>query len=357
MKATLVVPRFDRHFVTRSLFGFAAVVFLVLSMAPIDAAHANDRQYRALMARYFLQNHQAIPLNNNGNVKSGDVLKLPEEATYVPRSVCYDLGRVNYNTVKSEFIKTSFDIASEIGGGIPTHKIAEIEAELGGKLQTDTSIQLDPLSEEGPPKGYLLLQTPKPDPHCDIVRNILRGSAKDFILVTRVFHGQQSAEAGFTVSGNAGVTASVKEPKIKAILGGAPNVHLKISGSNGTLRISRTPDDQSLAVQSAFLSPREFARVYLQSHSNSAYDLEVLVEEYVTGTEPDVLAKIQLRLQIALKEMGLLFSSAKAMYSAAFSGDGAIPYERAIGDIPPNRWQAYAVVAAANEIAAEQPPR
>ena len=49
------------------------------------SARANQQQLQALLAKYLIANHQAIPLHNNGSVKSDDVLKMPEEATYLSR--------------------------------------------------------------------------------------------------------------------------------------------------------------------------------------------------------------------------------------------------------------------------------
>jgi hypothetical protein len=334
----------------------AAAAFAIPIMLQATAAEASQKQYRALMARFFLQNHQAIPLHNNGNVRSGDVLKLPEEATYVPRQTCYDFGPVAYTTLKSEFIKTSFEIAGEAGGSAAVQKIVEIEAELGGKLQTETSILLDPLSQEQPPKGIVSLQTPKPNKDCDIIRSILSGSGKDLVLVTRVFHGKEIAQASFAISGNANISAAIKEARIKAILGGSPDVHVKVSSSSADLQLSKSPDQLSLAIQSAVIKPQQLARIYLQSQSNNKYQLEVLVEEYVTGSGPDVLKEIEWRLKTALEELGLYFKSLTSLYSSVFSGDGAIPLERASADIPPEYWRAFAVVAAAHEIVGE-PPR
>jgi len=134
-----------------------------------SSATANQQQLQATVAKHFLQNHQAIPLHNNGNVKSGDVLHLPEEATYVSRSKCYDLPAVRYTSLKSEFIRTTSELAAEAGGEIPADKIAQIEAQVGGKLIRSNLIILDPLSQEEPPTGYSVLQRPKAAPDCDII--------------------------------------------------------------------------------------------------------------------------------------------------------------------------------------------
>ena len=332
-----------------------AVIVASFGLLLPAGAEANQKQYRALLAKFFLLNHLAIPLHNNGNVKSGDVLKLPEEASYTSRDVCYDLGPVKYTTLNSEFIKSTFEVAGEVGGSVTLQKIAEIEAELGAKLGSESSILLDPFSQEGPPKGMVSLMNPKQTKECAMIPDILNGSGRrDHILVTRVFHGKQSAQVSVGISANANVSAKIKEAKIKAILGGSPEVRVKPSGSTTILQIARTPDALSLAIQSAVIKPQELARIYLQTQSNSSYDLEVLVQEYVTGSEPAVLDKIFLRLQIALKELSIFFGSTARLYSAVFSGEGAVPIEKV--QVPPEHWRTLAAVAAAHEIVGTQLP-
>lgn len=320
-------------------------------------ARANQQQqYRALMTKFFLSpNRYAIPLFSNGNVKSGDVLRMPQEATYLPRTTCYDLKKVRYTSLNSEFVKTSFDIAAQVAGSIPLQKIAEIEAELGGKLATDTSIMLDPLSQDEPQEGIAALQSPKSDRNCDVIRNVLRGADTNHILVTRVFHGRQKAVASIAIAGNARLDASITERRIREILGSSPSVRLSVSGSTATVQIARSPDELSLAVQSALIKPRELARIYAQSQARSQYQLELLVEEYVTGSEPNALSRTRILVQTALKELGLYFGPVGNLYSAVFSGEGAVPLAQAASDISPNHWRALAVVAAAHEIVSPVP--
>lgn len=116
------------HLTTHASAVFALMLPFVFEATEV---HANQQQYRALMTKFFLSpNRYAIPLFSNGNVKSGDVLKMPQEATYLSRNACYDLKDVKYTSLNSESLKTSFDIAGQIGGSIPLQKIAAVEAEL-----------------------------------------------------------------------------------------------------------------------------------------------------------------------------------------------------------------------------------
>ena len=54
-----------------------AIVFsaLVICSAP---ATATQQQLQARLAKHFLSTHHAVPLHNSGEVKSGDVLHMPE---------------------------------------------------------------------------------------------------------------------------------------------------------------------------------------------------------------------------------------------------------------------------------------
>lgn len=108
--------------------------------------------------------------------------------------------------------------------------------------------------------------------------------------------------------------------------------------------MARSPDELSLAVQSAFIKPRELARIYAQSQAKNQYQLELLVEEYITGSEPDTLFRTQKLLEVTLKELGLFFGSVRSLYSAAFGGDGAVLLAQAAADIPSDHWRALAVL-------------
>jgi len=89
--------------------GFPTTALLACAIAFFlnGEAAANQQQFQAVIAKHFLQNHHAIPLHNNGNVKSGDVLKMPDEATYLSRGKCYPLPPVRYTSLSSEYIRTS----------------------------------------------------------------------------------------------------------------------------------------------------------------------------------------------------------------------------------------------------------
>jgi len=186
------------------------------------SARANQQQLQALLAKYLIANHQAIPLHNNGSVKSDDVLKMPEEATYLSRNRCFSLPAVSYTSLTVDLIRTTSALAGELEGQIPTQKIADIEAELHGKLRETATISIDPLSQEEPPSGYRVLSKTNGAPECEVIANLWRGKEQDKILVTRVFHGTLNAVSTFDLGGDLTAEAAIEEKKINSILGGKP---------------------------------------------------------------------------------------------------------------------------------------
>lgn len=319
-------------------------------LAGTGSARADQQQLQALLAKHFIATYQAIPVHNNGKVKSGDVLKLPEEATYVSRDKCFRLPPVKYTSLSADLIRTTSELAGEVGGQIPTQKIADIEAELKGKLREAATIVIDPLSQEEPPKGYADLQKATTGaPECGVIADIWAGKANDKILVTRVFHGSLEAVSTIDVAGGLKVSAAIEEKKLNAIIGGKPNVTLKADASVLQLEYSKSPEPQSLAVQSAIVNTHQLAKIYLAYHTQErGIQLEWLVYEYITGTEPGILDSIRIAVNTLLAQMEVRQSSAAALYQSVSSGDGAVPVATAA--IPQESWNAFATVAAAHEI-------
>ena len=326
-------------------FGIAA-----LSSGP---ASADYRQLQAVLAKYFIANHQAIPLHNNGKVKSGDVLKLPEEATYLSRDKCFDLPSVRYTSLDADLLVTTSEVAAEVGGEIPTDKLAKIEATVHGEIRQTAGIRLNPFAQEEPPNGYADLQVPKRIPDCTIIIEIKSSKVQDKILVTRVFHGSVNAIATLDVSGGGKIEAAIEQKQINDILGGKPEVHLAVTGLSLVMQYAKSPEPQSLAVQSAFVNPKQLARIYLAYHTQQrGIALELLVYEYITGSEPGVLDRIRIAISSLLQEMEVRQSSPAALSSSVLSGEGSVPMAKVY--IPQEQWRAFATVAAAHEIVAER---
>jgi hypothetical protein len=331
----------------RLLVGIAAALSTLFYTA---SACADQAQLQALLAKHFLRNHHAVPLHNNGDVKSGDVLHMPDEGTFVSRNVCYKLAPPRYLNLDAEFIQTTKEIAGEVGGTLPVEKIVEVEAAIGGKLRQIESIVLDPFEEEQPQGGYSVLLQPNSDAKCNIIRDILAGKTKEYILATRVFHGIGNALASLDVSGQGTINADI-EKRIKAILGATPRLSVKGSGANVSLEYSKSPDEHSLAVQSAVVNPPQLARIYLKYRTENGFQLELRVYEYMTGSDPGFLETVRIAIGELLRVMEIRAESPAALYEQVFGGEGAVSFPEA--NVPQEQWNALATVAAAHEIIAQ----
>ena len=314
-------------------------------------AFADQQELQAVLANHFLRHHYAIPLHSNGNVKSGDLLHMPEEATLAPRDTYYNLPPVRYTRIPNEYVQTSSSLAAEAGGQMPVRWVRKIEAEIGGKLEFGQSILLAPLSQEEPPGGYAVLEQPKSTPTCAVNFRTLNGTAKDLILVTRVFHGSLAAEATSALGDGAKIGADIGK-KLQEFVGGDFKVQAQVSGSTFTLQYSKSEGEHSLAAQSAFIDPEKFAKIYFASRTDNGILLDALVRRALTGYEPDVVIKVRVIINNLLRSLGLKEASARALYSSAFSGERTVPMVKA--NPPQEHWDLFAIIAAAHEYVAER---
>jgi hypothetical protein len=82
-------------------------------------------------------------------------------------------------------------------------------------------------------------------------------------LVTRVFYGIRNALVSLDFSGKVMASADI-EKRIKALLGATSRLKVQGSGASVTLEYSKSPDERSLAVQSAVINPQQLAGIYLK---------------------------------------------------------------------------------------------
>lgn len=328
------------------------IVCIGISLAAsVTTASADPSQLHAALAMYFLQVHNAIPLHNNGSVKSGDVLHMPDEGTFLPRDKCYNLPDARYAGLADEYIQTNSAIAEEVGGNIPIKKIGQLEALFGGKFTVSNSILLSPFSQEEPPAGYSVLTEPKPTSGCEVIHELFAFGARNFILVTRVFHGKQNAEATIDLDVTGKVSGDL-DNKIQTIVGARPRIKAEISGSTVKIRYSKSDAEHSLAVQSAFVRPEELASIYYATRTDNGIRLKALVREALTGVQPSLLTQIRIRIEDALIALNLRKPSTGDLYASVFSGEKLIPREKA--DRAQDQWEALAFVAAAHELVEHQ---
>src|SRR5208337_27970 len=111
-----------------------------------------------------------------------------------------------------------------------------------------------------------------------------------YLLVTYVFHGSLNTWAALTLGGNAKASADL-EKEVQTIIGADPRVDVKGSGSYFRVQSSRSPQPRSLAIQSAVIRPDELARIYLRYRTPNGEQLNMLVLEYLTGSDPGLLER------------------------------------------------------------------
>ena len=91
------------------------------------------------------------------------------------------------------------------------------------------------------------------------------------------------------------------------------------------MQYAKSPEPQSLAVQSAFVNPKQLARIYLAYHTQQrGIALELLVYEYITGSEPGVLHRICIAISSLLQGMEVRQSSPAALSSSVLSGEWSV---------------------------------
>lgn len=328
---------------------FVAVVLMSSCMLP-SVGRCEESQFRAAVTKYFLQNHRAIPIRSNGNVRSGDVIRLPEEATLVSRDVCYNMPSPVYRSLASGSYDISILGATEFALNIPINKIIEFQANIGQNSKISSQVVLDPFSEEQPLGGFSILDNPRRDSRCEVIKDIFNHTSDADVLVTRVFHGRQSARISLGFSNSSNISAAATLPKLKKWLGNVADVEAKVQNDSIIiLSSSFSPAPQSLAIQSAFVDLNLLAAIHLRVSARSAYDLELMVNEYIRSEDPGALKKLAREIDIALKSFGYNWMDANQLYMMVFAGKNSrYPIEKA----SEQEIVSFSNVAAATEIAA-----
>jgi hypothetical protein len=331
--------------------GVLFVSLALVSNRP-DAMADELRKYRAVMADYFFRHHQAMPLFSNG-----------EEAVYVGREACFDVGQPQLQEIDSVEIEIDKETSLSVGGAVSLKTVAEIEAELGAKLQDRHSISIGPLSLEAPSGGYKVLERPLPIAECDVVRSILalqEGGRQ--ILVTAVFNGAANTRLTFDSSGVANASGKLDpklvkmiEDKIKLDLGREASIHVDLEGSEVKVSYVKTPKSRALAVQSAFIDPGILESLYMRLQGSRFEQLRRMLFGYYQAPSSDDLAFAK-EMDELLTEAQVKYTSTADLYSSLFSTKYGIALASDSGrSIPDLWWDTFAAVAAAHEIVAASP--
>jgi hypothetical protein len=329
---------------------------LILMCTPCGASE--EYKYRAIMAKYFISQHSAMPLFNNGSAMSGSALTLPEEATRYSRDQCYSLDPPAYRNLGKEVVASKGAAALEAQGSGTAYRVVDVLGRVGVATASSNQIFVTLSQEEpqrGKTKGLALLADPKPA--CSELIALFNGARSRTILVTRVFWGTVQATTSFKVSGAVGAEAKARLGKdLAKVLGATPQISADASGSNLVIQINSATQPRSLAVQSAVVNPQVLARVYAAATGRNATlaQLENQVAEYL-GTDRSAAQRIATNIRSLLIELHLIERDPQEFYDDLFSG--IKPPGASMEDRDPKVWSAVGTVASAVEIARSAEPR
>jgi hypothetical protein len=104
-------------------------------------------QYQALMTRYFLGIHSAIPLFSNGSIRSADIIRPPDETVFLQGKSCFPNVIFDPKNIPTPSADSKVNLSLGLGGEIPPY-IAEIEARIGGTYKSWSSFDFDPFAQD-----------------------------------------------------------------------------------------------------------------------------------------------------------------------------------------------------------------
>jgi hypothetical protein len=132
------------------------------------------------------------------------------------------------------------------------------------------------------------------------------------------------------------------------MVGSSPQVKTELDGSSIKIQYSKSANEHSLAVQSAFIVPEELARIYFAARTENGVRLKALVREALTGSEPNFLTKVRIEIEDLLLALDLRKPSTGDLYVSVFTGEKTVPTEKL--EHAQDQWEAFATVAAAHEL-------
>ena len=327
---------------------FAVLAFALMS-SPALADMYQD-QYKAVMARYFITNHYAVPIFTNGNIRKGDIIQYPDEGRVVPRQDCLDLGASAFRDVDALDITLANEVSFGVGAGISVHGLAQIEADLDLAISGIARIAIDPTSREHTEHEPSAARVSN-DEKCDLVRLVIDGRETAYLMVSDIIRGQVKARTQMMAAGGASLEAGLTQERLQALLGDTPRIGVSISGGVATIESRRSPSVRTVAVKSRFVSTYHLARLYQLYQAAGPSDLELKVEEMLTGVEPGLFERLAADLNDFLQKHQLIERDKAQFYNKMrYLETRDVLDEKTLSSIPPEHWRALGVIAAAHEL-------
>lgn len=327
--------------------------FVVLAFALMSSPALADMyqdQYKAVMARYFITNHYAVPIFTNGNIRKGDIIQYPDEGRVVPRQDCLDLGASAFRDVDALDITLANQLSFGVGAGISVHGLAQIEAELALAISGIARIAIDPASREHT-EHEPSAERVSNDEKCDLARLVIDGRETAYLMVSDIIRGQVTARTQMMAAGGASLEAGLTQKRLQALLGDTPRIGVSVSGGVATIESRRSPSVRTVAVKSRFVSTYHLARLYHLYQAAGPSDLELKVEEMLTGVEPGVFERLAADLNDFLQKHQLIERDKAQFYNKMrYLETRDVLDEKTLSNIPQEHWRALGVIAAAHEL-------
>ena len=220
-----------------------------LAFCDVTEQHA-VAQYRATMARLFLQTYRAFPIFIQNPIFPGSLISAQYETIELAPDRCYDVQQVQYVRLSDleagASVTTKADL--KVGANILSGLIAEAEAGAGVGFSNEAVLSVSPLSNVSFRPDMDALRSPKPIALCQPVRDVLAGHGSGKILVARVYHGIITYRLTARFKGNVDAKARTNGKVVVAKVFNINKAGINTSSDTMTFAVARSPGKVTLAV-------------------------------------------------------------------------------------------------------------
>lgn len=341
----------------RSLW--VSLLTLVLAVSPA-AVHASElaealTKLRASFARTAFSHFKAMPLHLRYDVEVGEVIRIQDEQRLFESAKCYPGLEIEEDTT-TESLSVSLSrksaVALGLGGSASVYGIpASAEAQFNRNVRRSVQSVLVRTSLAYPMAGAIELVSPTGDsPDCEALFPPASIPMGPGLLVSSVFTGKLITQQAVDNDIAAGIEASAKlTPR------GLPvEVTGDVDASTSTTSvIAHLRPEGTIAVQSAFISRRALMDYYALAQNNleTWAELEALIESYISGEEPGLLADVKKEIWSLWERLDQPEESLTQYRERLFASEDADFVEKAADlDVPEEAWDRIGDVAAAEVI-------
>lgn len=341
----------------RSLWVSLITLVLAFSPAAVQASEIAEAltKLRASFARTAFSHFKAMPLHLRYDVEVGEVIRIQDEQRLLKSSKCYPDLEITVDA-STESVAVSLSrksaVALGLGGSASVYGIpASAEAQFKRNVRKSVQSILVRTSLAYPTGGAIELKSPTGDSvDCETLFPPASIPMGPGLLVSSVFSGKLITQQAIDSDIAAGIDASAKlTPR------GLP---VEVTGdvdtsTSTTSVIAHLRPEGSFAVQSAFINYRALMDYYALAQNNleTWAELEALIESYISGEEPGLLADIKEEIWSLWERLDQPEESLTQYRERLFASEDAVFLEKAEDlDVPEEVWDRIGDVAAAEVI-------